>query len=315
MKKYIIAVGAIIIACIGLFYFYLLNNQNIATPTQNQENQNAPAQTPVQENNATSTPPAAQPQTPAAENNGQTVIGKSVDGRDITAYNFGSGDKEILLVGGIHGGYSWNTALLAYQIIDYLKANPGAVPSGIKVTVIPVLNPDGLAKVVSITGPFAATDVASSQTAQASGRFNAHTVDLNRNFDCGWKASAVWQNKAENPGANAFSEPESIAIQNYAQNHKLAAVIGWYAAGGGVYVSECDEKMLPESEVIMNLYARNAGYSSNEDFKAYSVSGDMTDWFSKNDVPAIGVLLTTHTDTELSKNEAGLKAIFDHYSK
>src|ERR1035437_2284564 len=111
--------------------------------------------------------------TPAtAQDKTQTVIGKSVGGRDIIAYHYGVGATEIIFVGGIHGGYSWNTALVAYQTMDYLKANPSVIPVNVKVTVIPVLDPDGLYKVVGTTTRFTMTDVSSSQAVQISGRFN-----------------------------------------------------------------------------------------------------------------------------------------------
>ncbi|MEK7201085.1 MAG: M14 family zinc carboxypeptidase, partial [Patescibacteria group bacterium] len=73
---------------------------------------------------------------------------------------------------------------------------PTIVPANIKVTVIPVLNPDGLNKTVGTPGRFTQASVPTASGATVSGRFNAHTVDLNRNFDCDWQASATWQNKA-----------------------------------------------------------------------------------------------------------------------
>ena len=243
------------------------------------------------------------------------MIGKSVEGRDIAAYQFGSGDKEILLVGGIHGGYSWNTALLGYQLVDYFKANPSAIPGNLKVTIIPVLNPDGLNKVVSTVGPFSTSDVSTSQTALVAGRFNANTVDLNRNFDCGWKASGTWQSKAVSGGTAAFSEPESAAIRDYAQAHKITAVVAWYSSGGGVYSASCGAAISAETQAITDIYAKASGYTAYKNFASYQVSGDMTDWFAKNNVPAIGVLLTTHTDTELDKNEAGISALLQHYAQ
>src|SRR3989338_11578153 len=76
----------------------------------------------------------------------KTVIGTSAGGNNITAYHFGEGDSDLLFVGGIHGGYEWNTVLVAYQLMDYLKANSNVIPANVKVTVVPVLNPDGLNK-------------------------------------------------------------------------------------------------------------------------------------------------------------------------
>ena len=89
----------------------------------------------------------------------ETVLGKSVQEREIIAYNYGDGDRKLLFIGGIHGGYSWNTALVAYELMDYLEKNPNAVPDNIKVTVVPVLNPDGLNKIVGTSGVFATADV------------------------------------------------------------------------------------------------------------------------------------------------------------
>src|SRR3989344_8603873 len=50
----------------------------------------------------------------------KTVLGKSVEGRDIVAYHYGEGSSEGLFVGGIHGGYEWNTVLLANELMSYL---------------------------------------------------------------------------------------------------------------------------------------------------------------------------------------------------
>src|SRR3989338_8851409 len=158
----------------------------------------------------------------------KTVIGTSVEKRDITAYHYGTGDTELLFVGSMHGGYEWNTALVAYELMDYLEVSPEIIPGNVKVTVIPVLNPDGLNKVVGTTSKFSPAAVSSSNDVVVSGRFNANGVDLNRNFDCDWKASGVWQNKTVSGGSKAFSEPESQAIKNYVETSNPAAVIVWY---------------------------------------------------------------------------------------
>jgi murein tripeptide amidase MpaA len=73
-----------------------------------------------------------------------TVIGRSVEGRAIDAYTYGTGKDRFLFVGGIHGGYEWNSVLLAYTFMDYLEANPDVIPSTASVTVVPSANPDGV---------------------------------------------------------------------------------------------------------------------------------------------------------------------------
>jgi hypothetical protein len=221
----------------------------------------------------------------------------------------------LLFVGGIHGGYEWNTVLLANQLIDYLKTNPDSIPKNIKVTVIPVLNPDGLQKVVGNTNTFTAADVPSSESLVVSGRFNANTVDLNRNFDCDWKENGVWQTKKVSGGSSAFSEPESKAIKAYVETNKPEAAVVWYSAGGGVYASNCHNGVSPTTMTLTKTFANASGYTAHQSFDFYETTGDMVNWLAKNDIPAISVLLTTHTDTEWTKNKAGVEALIKYYTK
>lgn len=262
---------------------------------------------------ATTTPPAPPP---APTVKAEESIGTSVGGREITAYNFGTGPTKILFVGGIHGGYEWNTVLVANQLVDYLKANPSAVPASTTITVIPVLNPDGLSKVLASTTnirTFAAADVDKSQTVQVSGRFNGNTVDLNRNFDCDWKSEGVWQSKKVSGGTAAFSEPESKAVQAWVSANKPAGVVVYYSSAGGVFASNCHDSVLEETKTIMNLYSKASNYKANESFDFYATTGDMVNWLAKEKIPAFSVLLTNHTDSEWDKNLAGIKAMLAHY--
>jgi hypothetical protein len=195
-----------------------------------------------------------------------------------------------------------------------LKANPSVIPAGVKVTVIPVLNPDGLYKVTGTSTQFTASQVSKSQAVQVSGRFNAHTVDLNRNFDCDWQANGTWQNKTVSGGTSVFSEPESKAIQSYVTANNPTAAIVWYSSAGGVYASNCHTGVLPETATLTSTFAKASGYPAHDDFNFYELTGDMVNWFAKNNIPAISVLLTNHTDTEWTKNKAGVEAVLKYYS-
>lgn len=241
------------------------------------------------------------------------VVGTSVDERDITAYHYGSGDTEVLFIGGIHGGYEWNTVLLSYELMDYLEENPDVVPENVTVTVIPVLNPDGLFEVVGTTDRFTRADVPTSEAATVPGRFNANDVDLNRNFDCEWQSSGTWQNRTVSGGARAFSEPESQAIREYINENEPEAAVVFYSAAGGVFASNCLNGVSDETLALTNLYAKASGYRAYESFDFYEITGDMVNWFAKQNIPAISVLLTNHTDIEWDKNKKGIDAVLSHY--
>jgi len=247
-------------------------------------------------------------------------IGTSAEGRDIMAYNYsssgqadGGAKKHILFIGGIHGGYSWNTSLVAYELMEYLDGNKDVIPDNVKVTVIPALNPDGLYSVTGNEGAFTAEDVTASQEELVAARFNAHGVDLNRNFDCDWQAEGTWQNTPVSGGGSAFSEPESKALKQYVEKYGPDAVVVWYSAAGGVFASNCHSDVLPETTQLTNIYAEASGYKAYESFDFYAITGDAVNWLAKQQIPAISVLLSNHTDTEWSKNKAGIDALLQHY--
>jgi len=307
MKKTIIALVVIIIAGFAIYFI----TKNYSTNKGSMDTGSGEViETPVDETTKTAEQMAAD-----QKNVPVVVIGKSVENRDITAYRYGTGATELLFVGGIHGGYSWNTTLLAYELMDYLKANPNTIPANIKVTVIPVLNPDGLNKVVGTSGRFDASKVSNDTSVVTSGRFNSAKVDLNRNFDCDWQASGTWQSKTVSGGDNAFSEPEAVAIRNYVLNNKPSAVVGWFSAAGGVYASSCHSGVLSATTDMTKAFATASGYPAHEDYNYYELTGDMMNWLAKINVPAISVLLTNHTDTEWTKNIAGIQAILKYFTK
>jgi hypothetical protein len=96
-------------------------------------------------------------------------LGQSYNGHVIEAYKFGDGDTILIFVGGIHGGYEWNTILLAYTAIDYFQANPQTIPPNITLYIIPSANPDGQFLVTGKEGRFVPNDLSPDTI---SGRFN-----------------------------------------------------------------------------------------------------------------------------------------------
>lgn len=243
----------------------------------------------------------------------KNVIGMSVDGRAIESYTYGQGQTHIAFVGGIHGGYEWNSVLVAYELLDYLDANPDVVPKNLTVTVIPSANPDGLYKIIGKEGRFAIGDVP-EKVLTAPGRFNARAVDLNRNFDCKWQPKSTWQSKTVSAGTKPFSEPESQAIKDFVEKTNPIAFVFWHSQSGAVYASQCEDGILPETLTIMNAYAKASGYKAVPTFDAYQTTGDSEAWLAKIGIPAITVELKTHETVEWEQNLSGIRALFDYYS-
>src|SRR3989344_4837426 len=265
--KNIILIAVVILVLIGGGAYMLMSENN-----QLVENESNTPTTPTSATPEMSTKEASSTPEEAASDEPTSILGNSAGGEAITAYHFGTGETELLFIGGIHGGYSWNTSLLAFELIDWLEENEDKVPKNVKVTIIPVLNPDGLKVVTGTTGLF--------------------------------KASAV-----------NTSEPESAAVKAYVEANKPATIVTWYSAAGGVYSSSCNNGISTETKDLTNLFAKAAEYTAHEEFDYYQITGDMVNWFAGQNIPAISVLLTNHTDTEFSKNLSGLQAMLTKYAE
>lgn len=242
------------------------------------------------------------------------VIGTSVLGRKIEAYTYGSGEKHLVFVGGIHGGYEWNSVLLAYKFMDYLSENPDVIPETVSVSVIPSANPDGLYKVIGKEGRFSVLDVPTATQPAGTGRFSANDVDLNRNFDCKWKPESMWRGNVVSAGTAPFSEPEAAAIRDFVLDETPEAVIFWHSQSNAVYASECYAGILPETRDVMNAYSLASGYPAVDSFDAYPITGDVEGWLASINIPAITVELKTHETIEWERNLAGIKAVLEYYN-
>ena len=234
------------------------------------------------------------------------VIGHSSQGRPIVAYSFGHGQTRLALIGGIHGGFEWNTIRLAYSMIDYLAAHPRSVPSSLTVIIVPSANPDGQVRVTGTTGRFKADQVAAETTA---GRLNGNGVDLNRNWDCRWRANAVWRDGKVSGGSAPFSEPETQAVARMLTEPPATAVIFWHSAVPGVFTAGCND---PDAASVRlgQVIAEASGYPIFNEFTSYEVTGDATDWLSTRGIAAVTVELTNSDDIDWPPNLRAVLALF-----
>jgi len=246
-------------------------------------------------------PPTPEPVIEVIATSTETIIGTSVEGRSITAHTFGTGETNLLFVGGVHGGYEANSVRLADTMIGHLHANADLIPSNLTVHIIPVLNPDG----------YALPTTASDQNR----RFNANGVDLNRNFDCKWAPESSWRGQTVSAGTAPFSEPEAAALRDYVLATSPEASIFWHSVANNVYASECENGILPDTLALMNVYADAGNYGKVPQFDAYPITGDVEGWLASIGIPAITVELETRNSIEWERNLAGTLAALALFSQ
>lgn len=124
------------------------------------------------------------------------VAGKSVEGRPIECRVLGDGLDVCMIIATIHGNEAAGTPLVR-ELEKNLLADP-TTWSDTKVVIIPVANPDGMAR---------------------SLRTNVRGVDLNRNFP------ADNFRGTRRHGSRPLSEPESRVLQSLIYEHAPSRVI------------------------------------------------------------------------------------------
>jgi hypothetical protein len=269
---------------------------------------NAPAST-TQPTNTAATPTPEQAGAPeqtqtiqptptieAAER--KLVIGKSVNGQEIIAYQYGKGARHIVFVGGLQAGYSPSTVKIAQMMIDYLHKNPNRISSAITVDIILNANPDSLTN--------------RDQTSEVKGRFNGNGVELNTNWDCNWKQDATWSTSLipVNGGSAPFSEPETRALKDFILGNLSSAVIVWQAhatAGNSVSPGGCGEKSI-FSQPLSDLYAKMADYTPVQ-YIPFNSTGAIADWFDTQSIPAIDVYLPDLKEASRQDLDAQLRGL------
>lgn len=219
------------------------------------------------------------------------IIGYSGEGRPIFARRFGSGDRIILLVGGIHGGWEANTVELIAGLMDYFAANPADIDPAVSLIFIPALNPDGL--------PYGRT---------AAGRFNMNGADLNRNWGCDWSEEAYWREQRVNPGASPFSEPETQAAARYIEQLQPVVALFYHSAANGVYAGDCAQGFA-DSDTMAEIYGEAAGYRTGAPFTAYPVNGAASNWVDGLGIASADVELQSWNNPEVERNLRGIMAV------
>ncbi|MEW5941594.1 MAG: M14 family metallopeptidase [Chloroflexota bacterium] len=226
-----------------------------------------------------------------------TIIGFSVQARPIEVYTFGQGEKQRMIVAGIHGGYEWNTIALADLLITYLDAHPEAVPSDITLYVLRNLNPDG--------------DATGHKTKE--GRSNANGVDLNRNFPTNWAAEwnrdGCWNDTPTTGGTGPGSEPETKALMRFLAAHRIDALISYHSAALGIFPGgepwDADSKRLAQAIANVSDYP----YPPIDTGCVYT--GTLADYAVALGAAAVDMELTNHYDTDYEINLRVLKTFLN----
>jgi len=252
----------------------------------------APAETVALPKEETPTPDGPAPTPDGAP----TIIGTSVAGLPLEVFRFGDGPRQLLMVAGIHGGYEWNTVLLADALVANLRDGSVPVPDGVSLFILRDLNPDGYAR-----------------SHGAEGRANDHGVDLNRNWPLNWhpdwNRSGCWNYLPISAGAHPLSEPETGALLNFILDHEFRALISYHSAALGIFAGG-----QPPTEASLRLaeaIASVTDYPYPPQGNGCEYTGQFADWAAAQGIAAVDVELSTHDSIDLWVNLDVLKTFLE----
>ena len=246
------------------------------------------------------TPPVFETSTPFELPKGlrPMVMGFSLAGRPIELFTFGAGEKEYLIVAGIHGGYEGNTIALANELITHINENPDAIPTDVTLYIIRNMNPDGEARDNGVDG-----------------RVNNNGVDLNRNFPsenwvAEWDRDGCWIYRPTTGGRYGGSEPETRTVMSFVLSRNLEALISYHSAALGVFPGGVP--WTGDSKRLASALSKATGYPYPPVDTGCEYTGTLADWAVENGVgAAVDMELANHRDTDFEENLKALKVFLN----
>ena len=233
-------------------------------------------------------------------------IGKSVLGKNIPYIKIGRGEKEVFYSATYHAN-EWITSVVLMKFLEnyaYSYKNnlqifnypARQIYDSASIYIVPMVNPDGADLV---TGEIEkgteiynyAKNIASyyPQVPFVSGwKANIIGVDLNLQYPALWEMarSIKYSQGYTTPAPRDFvgfgplTEPESLAVYNFALAHNFRLVLTYHSQGKTIYW-KFQNYNPPKSQEIGELFSRLSGYTLEETPYNASFAG-YKDWFIQN---------------------------------
>jgi murein tripeptide amidase MpaA len=225
------------------------------------------------------------------------IIGKSVDGRDITAVRLGTGKQEVFINASHHAREHLTTNLVMEMLDSYAFAytknktidgfNIKKVLDKTSIWFVPMVNPDGVTLVqkghTSAKNPTEVLKLNGGKTDFSAWKANIRGIDLNRQYPAGW---ATIRGNTGKPGPYNFkgykplSEPEVKALYDFTLQHNFKASMSYHSSGEIIFwhYKQGSLSQTKRDRAIAEKISAKTGYSLVKPQKNPS-GGGYTDWF------------------------------------
>lgn len=221
-------------------------------------------------------------------------IGKSVMQRDVPCLIAGKGSRKVMLNGAHHGLEYLTASFLVRFAGEIEKAyearqamygfDIGSILDKCMVYIVPMVNPDGVDIAVNgldITNPYHRKLI--SQVGIHSfhevWQANAEGVDINHNYNAGWKMVMDKPSPTRYGGMYPESEPETRAVAGLIRRLDFELLIAFHSQGGEIYY-DFDGMTAKRSCELAQKMALESGYAVARP-EASASFGGCKDWFIK----------------------------------
>ena len=241
----------------------------------------------------------------------RSLLGRSVLGREIPLLRLGEGKTHLLYVGAHHGAEGMTAAFLLRFLSELLAAqrsgrsvegvDPGFLLSVRTLWIVPALNPDG---VELVERGLSSAGFLSDRIARMNGgsddtsawQANARGVDLNHNYDAGFRAYKGVESSlgilggapTRYSGEYPESEPETAALARFVRSVPLSMILSLHTQGREIYFTS-GGRALPGQAGVAARFAAMTGYRTAFPSGAAAYGG-LTDWaIGRLGIPAFTV--------------------------
>ncbi|WP_080845115.1 M14 family metallopeptidase [Cytobacillus gottheilii] len=220
-------------------------------------------------------------------------IGESVLGKPIQEIKIGTGPKKVQINASFHANEWITTPILMALVNNYLLALTNMRPirglnvlpyyQNVSLSIVPMVNPDGVNLVLNGPPPQMREEVLriNNGSSDFSGwKANIRGVDLNNQYPAKWDVEK--ERKEEKapaprdfPGDAPLTEPEAVAMANYARENQFDRMLAFHTQGEEFYWGY-EGLEPPESQTIAAEFERVSGYASVQYIDSFA---GYKDWF------------------------------------
>ena len=221
-------------------------------------------------------------------------IGKSTEGRDLTAFYLGKGTRTIVMCASMHARECIATNFLMYMVDSYANCyvnnvnrdgyNIREILDNYRFLIVPMVNPDGINIVQNGFDSAQNSEYLKSLPVNGYGssgwKATANGVDLNNNFDLMWRAKGSGPSYAGYAGPYAASEPETRAMQDLINDTDFVIFASLHTQGQVVYWMDpnCNQALAEKHSALVSRICDEIGFEKMPSDGTIGYSGYMTDY-------------------------------------